>query len=644
MRAFGKHKFGGAALRWAGASSFALSLAVAGAASAQTIAAESDAIVITGVAKPIALEKIGNVVTVVSGEQLVQGGYNYVSDALRQVPGLAVSRTGPFGGQTQIRIRGAEGNHTLVLLDGVDVSPAGSGETDVSTLLSGDVERIEVLRGPQSGLYGSNALAGVVNVISARRIDGVDVGASAEYGSFGTYQLEGFGGVGNGKSYLSGGAVIHETNGFDSSAAGTPGAYYDGDDEADSNWTGTLRAGVEVSPNLRLDAFTRYVSKDSDLDGGFPVVQDTPAFARTTDAASAASATLSLLDNNWVTVGRVSKVNNTQEGRDPSSPFGTYGSKSDRTKYELKSSLSFGAAPFLSTITAFGEHKVEGYRDTHPFGPPVRLERELNGYGLEYRAEIGEQLYLSATGRHDNNDVFEDADTYGVSASWVVPNSGFRLHASYGTGATNPSFFEQFGFVPGVFNGNPLLTPEEARGYDAGVEYTFLDGKAQVDLTYFNADLKDEIKGFGLTSVNDTGTSERSGAEVYARFAPATFFDIVATYTYLEASDPDGTVEVRRPKNQASIDANYRFLEERASINVGVTYNGTRYDSDFSSFPTVKARMDSYTVARATLAYKLTPQVEVYGRVENAFDENYQEVLGYATPERAGYVGIRFRK
>src|SRR5262249_32782756 len=176
---------------------------------------ESDIVVVTGTTTPVQYEKIGNSLTVISQELIEDQGYSYVPDVLRQVPGVAVNRTGPFGGLTQVRIRGAEGNHTLVLLDGIDISSPDQGETDFSTLLSGDIERIEVLRGPQSGLYGSNALAGVVNMVTRREVNGHYFNASLEGGDMATFQLQANAGLGNGDDYASVGFHYLTTDGYD---------------------------------------------------------------------------------------------------------------------------------------------------------------------------------------------------------------------------------------------------------------------------------------------------------------------------------------------------------------------------------------------------------------------------------------------
>ena len=204
----------------------------------------------TGSATPVEYEKLGQTLSVISSELIEDQGYTYVPDVLRQGPGVAVNQAGGPGALTQVRTRGSEGNHTLVLLDGIDVSSPDQGETDFSTLLSGDLERIEVLRGPQSGLYGSNALAGVVNLISRRDIDGRYVGVSAEAGSFNTFQLQGNAGFGNGDDYGSIGFHALKSEGYDISpdttAQGVPTVGLGGkadDKEGNSIATVYLRGG-----------------------------------------------------------------------------------------------------------------------------------------------------------------------------------------------------------------------------------------------------------------------------------------------------------------------------------------------------------------------------------------------------------------
>lgn len=222
-----------------------------------------------------------------------------------------------------------------------------------------------------------------------------------------------------------------------------------------------------------------------------------------------------------------------------------------------------------------------------------------------------------------------------------------RFHASYGTGVTNPTFVEQFGFVPGTFVGNPNLRPEKAKGFDVGIEQRLLDDRLVLDVTCFNSTLEDEIISLFPSVENDVGESDREGVELSARFILGAV-SIGGSYTYLDAEDPDGTREVRRPRHQGSFDVSGKFgPEQRGSFSAGLIYNGRMLDSDFrnyfnNGFVTEKSPLESFTVVRAAASYRITDTLELFGRIENAFDEEHQQSISYATPGRAVYGGLRF--
>jgi vitamin B12 transporter len=660
----------------AGASLVAPAFAQEAGPSGQT----AEIIVVTGSAVPVEQEKIGSSLTIVSSEVIEEQGYSYVPDVLRQAPGLAVNQGGSPGSLTQVRIRGAEGNHTLVLIDGIDVSSADQGETDLSTLLSGDLDRIEVLRGPQSGLYGSNALAGVINLITRRSINGDYVNFDAEAGEQNTLGLLASAGFGNGDDYASTGFQYRTSDGYDVSpsttaqgvsAVGIGGV--PGDKEGNQIATLYLRGGKAFGDTFRVDGFARYLKKHTGLDGqafNDPIPGDSYDDASTADLKSylvAGSGTLSLLDGKWETIGSASFTRDERRGDATSFPFflpgvtptpaqlavtlDPNGADATRAKFALQSTYEFGVDGFVSYITGFAENKTETFKNPcDGFCSPdqrIKQSRELTGVGLQYRAEILNQLYVFATGRHDSNDKFDDADTYSVAASWVIPNTGTRAHASIGTGVTNPTFTEQFGFDPGSFVGNPNLVPEEATGWDAGIEQTLLDGRLVADLTYFKSTLENEIftafgppPNFLSTPQNRTTESDRSGLELSVRYEPTNDISLIGSWTNLDATEPAG-IEVRRPENQGGLDGTWRVNGGPLKLNLGVTYNGDQVDTDFGTF--LRTAQDPYTLVRAGIGYQLSDGIEVYGRVENVTDEDYEEVIGFRGSPRAAYIGIRFK-
>jgi vitamin B12 transporter len=633
----------------------ALSLSIAPAALAQARPAEPNnssegnahhtQFVVTGTATPVAYEKIGNTVSIIGSQAIEARGSAYLQDALREVPGVAVSQSGSFGAQTAVRIRGAEGNHVLVLVDGVEVSAIGTGEFDFSSLLASNIERVEVLRGPQSGLYGSNALAGVINVIT-KGGDAPTFDGAFEYGSFNSKLARGGITLGDRKTFVSASAIYRQTDGFSSGAIGT-------EDDGDRNLTLYLRGGASLTDWARLDANLRMVDKETETDGfdfsGGPLqglAVDDNSFTDSRDWSGGAALSLEPVDR-WETV-----LSGAYLTRDAENGFGTLASSGDdgyRRTLAARTIYGFDTPEFADaahSVTLFVEHEREGYRNTFPTDPSqaARQTRSLFSYGAEYRLDLFDSLFLRGAVRRDDNDDFADTTTFSLAGSWVLGST--RLHSSYGTGVTNPTFFEQFGFIPGSFEGNPDLTPEKARGFDIGIEQQLLDDRLLVDVTYFRSNLTDEIVDMFPSVENDLGKSRRHGVEVSARFHLAGL-DIGGSYTYLDAEDPDGTTEVRRPRHQASFDASGRFGPDgRGTFSAGVIYNGERFDNDFrdyfnNGFVADKSRLDAYTVVRAAASYRVTDQVELFGRIENAFDETYQETIGYATAGRGVYGGVR---
>jgi len=650
------------------AASFALAAAPALAQSGPT----DDTIVVTGTFTPLPARKLGQTITVISGDLIEDQGYTYVPDVLRRVPSVAVSQPGAPGALTQVRIRGAEANHTLVLIDGIDISSPDQGETDFSTLLTSDIARIEVLRGPQSGLYGSNALAGVVNLVSRTDIGQGYAAGSIEAGSFDTFDIEASAGIGNGDDYAAV-SVNHLTSeGYDISpdqtASGVPAVGIGGepgDREGNTITAINARGGLRLDETVRIAGVARYVTKDSDVDGqafGFPISGQTYDDASETSHEQltfGASAVLDPWEGAWETTLSTSHVDESRRSRLSDFPFllgppvpspadlvatPLYQTGSDSTRFRLGvvSTIRLGDDNLAHFITGFAEHEEETYVD-----PLISRDesRKLGAMGLQYRNEIAQQLYLSATIRHDANDQFQDADTYSLAAAWQIPGTGTRLHASYGTGVTAPTFIEQFGFIPSTFFGNPDLVPEESVGWDFGVEQAFFGDTLIVDLTYFEAGLENEIftdflPNFQTTPRNSTSDSDRSGWELSVSAMPMDGLSLHGAYSQLDATEPAG-IEIRRPKEQASLDASWDILGSPFQINLGVTHVGENIDTDFATF--LRAELAPYTLIRLGASWQVNDEFELYARVENLTDEDYQEVFGYNAAPQALHIGLRFR-
>ncbi|GLQ06875.1 TonB-dependent receptor [Sneathiella chinensis] len=613
----------------------------------------SDSIVVSASRTPIEAEKVGRAYTVLTAEDLEQTQTRYVSDALRRIPGVSVSRNGAFGGPVQVRLRGSEGNHVLVLIDGIEVSEPTQGEFDFGSMQAADIERIEVIRGPQSALWGSNATAGVINIITkGGKRNSFETHVNTEVGTDRTLMTNvGVRGGGNRYDYAVSGA-FRRTDGFNTSSFGS-------EEDGDRNLTLNARGSVDLTPTVQLDGSLRHVRRTSDTDDqdfAWPATPtnglaiDTDADTRTRDFFGSVGLTSSHFDDAFVHSLRFEGTSTRRRSQDL---YGLSGNEGTRYHGAYQATLSFDTPDVASarhSLTGSVEWERETFKNIFPLTPSQipSQSRTLYGFVTEYRGEFFENLFVTGAVRFDHNDSFDDAVTYSLSGAYVVPGTGTRFHSSVGTGVTNPTFLEQFGFDPSTFIGNPSLKPEENFGWDLGVEQKFLNDDLVVDVTYFQERLTDEIQSqydfmTGLSSpINLDGTSKRRGVEIAASAQVTDNLHLRAAYTYLNSKEPNGAEEVRRPRHSGSFGATYSFLENRASIFTDVAYNGEMQDLEFvGSTPRTRVTLDDYVLVTVGADYKVTDDVLLYGRIENMLDDQYQEIYSFNGQGLTAFVGVK---
>ena len=593
--------------------------------------------------------KLGASVTSIESVDLELRQTRVVSDILRDVPGIAVSRQGGVGALTQVRMRGAEANHTLVLIDGMEVADPFQGEFDFSTLIADDVARIEVLRGQQGALYGSDAIGGVIHYITASGAEAPGARGRVEYGSFDSWDA-------SVRVANVAGPVDFALSAGYQSTGGTPTSRFGTRDLAAQNTALSGRFVVTLADDFRIRAIGRYSLTDADTNGqdfNFPpgptygFVIDTNESAETTGAYGLVSAELDLLDGAWTHALTLQGVDASRDGFDSGSK--TSGDDGSRLKASYVTSFKFGSDAFAQTITGAADYERERFQNTSPFLTAAQSQqREIENVGLvaQYGAVINQVFGLDLAVRHDDNDLFDDATTWRAQASYLLP-SDTRLHAAFGAGIKNPGIFELFGFDPATFTGNPDLKPEKSEGWEAGVEQTFLDGAARIDVTYFDSTLTEEIytvfgstPPFFSTPANRTTESTQKGVEASGQILLGKSWRAFATYTWLDAQE-NGVVEVRRPENSGSVNLSYRAPGDAFGAFVTVRYNGEQYDNNFTLTGGPRALLSQYTLVNVGGDVRLGKLFDVYVRVENALDEEYEDVYTYRTPDRAAYVGVR---
>ncbi|HRO10196.1 TonB-dependent siderophore receptor [Amaricoccus sp.] len=632
----------------------------AGAAAAQEWTGaplELDPIIVSGGLTPVPAEEFGRAVSVVTAEDLARSQATYVADALRALPGVSVTRTGGAGGLTQVRLRGAEVNHTVVLIDGVEASAPENGEFDFGGLLTADIARIEVLRGPQSAIYGSNAIGGVISITTREaETAGTSHAASAEVGTDGT--VGGLLAVRRltDRANLSLSLAARDVAGFD--VSDTPG----GEDDGDNNVTINARASFALTDALGVGGTLRYVDRTSAYDDfifGAPsrdeLVADADLERRRIEVFGSAFATLDALGGRMANELSLTHADMDDEDRRDGVRDADTTSRRTALRYLGTVALDAGTVEAATQTVSFGVERIEeSFRNNDAglvFDPSQMDEqsRELTGLIGQYRGVFLDALSVQANLRHDFNDGFADVTTWSLAGSWALPNDTTRLHASYGTGSQNPTLFEQFGYIPQSWVGNPDLKPESSRGWDAGVEQGFLAGRAVIDVAYFQDRLKDEINAtydFATgesTPYNEDGTSERQGVEIAGTFQATDALTLGLAYTWLDAQDPDGGQEVRRPGQEIALNLDYALPDDRTVLHLDARRVIDNVDYDFTApaFGTERVALDDYTLVNLAAEHRLTDTVTLTGRIENLLDADYQELDGYATPGVTAFLGLR---
>ena len=617
--------------------------ALAAPAYGQTVRTLPD-VVVSASAAPLPSDQVGSAVTVIEREAIQRKQARFVSDLLREVPGVALSRSGPVGSITQVRIRGAEANQTLVLIDGVEVNdPSGASEFDLSTLLADDVERIEILRGPQSALYGSDAIGGVINIITVKGKGAPRVAARAEGGSFNTASAAaGVSGGGDAFDYALNVAGFR-TAGVSSAPKSQGNTERDGYE----NLTASAKIGWRPTEILEFEAFGRIMDSSVESDpqpavAGPIVVVDGDTITTSDQAIGRIQAKATLLDGAWE---QIVSLGHAQDDQDTfENGVRSFTANGDKTRLTTQTNLFFETPGFASAthgVTLMAEREYEA-QETRSLSGDSNLDIVNHGFVGEYRLGLWDRLFLSFSGRYDDSDIFEDATTVRATAAYNHVETGTRLHGSYGEGVKNPTLFELFGFGPN-FVPNPALKPERSEGWDFGVEQSLFGGKAIVDVTYFENAITDLIQGAGNTSVNLGGTSNIRGVELSAAVQLFENTAIQGQFTYMQGEDAAGDTLLRRPNVLASLNLSHRFLDDKASVDLGVDYHGSQEDLAFSNFfaNADRVTLDDYTLVNVGAAFAVTDGVEVFGRIENLLDEQYEDVFGFANPGIGAFIGVR---
>ena len=601
-----------------------------------------DDIVVSATARPTDAARVGSSVTVITAEDLRRTQRRTLTEALAAVPGLNIVQTGGPGGQTSVFMRGTNSNHVKVLIDGIEVNDPSTPNRafDFGQLLTlDDIERIEVLRGPQSGLYGANAFGGVISVTTRRGEGPPSVRAQVEGGSHGTF---------NQSAALSGGdeRFDYAFNVGHYRADHTPSVPDDlvapGQKVATNaydNWSWSSRLGVALGDTLRIDWTGRHI--DARFEGvhddwGVPTPHRSRQDYRQT--FTRAQATWDPLDGRFVQRFGAAYTRQDRAYRAPDGS-GVLGAPSDslgeRTRLDWRGDLVVGPDHTLVVGVQHDDERLET--------ASLTASNASTGAFAELQSAFGDRFFLTANLRYDRDESFGGHATWRIAPAYVVPGTGTRLKASYGTAFKAPTLSELFvDYRPGFnFHGNPDLKPEENRGFDIGFEQPLWGGRADIGATYFHNDLTNLIVGGAETYFN-VGKAVTQGFETFARVQATPELHLRADYTFTLAEDEDTGLELlRRPRHKASLAATWTPVEKLTLTGTAIYLSG--WIDGNRDFSVARMRADGAVIVNLAAEYDATEHVSVFGRVDNLFDEDFENPVGFLTPGLSAFGGLRVR-
>jgi vitamin B12 transporter len=573
----------------------------------------------------IDINKVGSTVEVIDRAELEKHGQTHLKDYLERLPGVSFAQSGPPGSATTIRVRGAAGQYVKVLIDGMDITDLAAPQAAPSLehLLVDDIERIELLMGPQSTLYGSEAVAGVVSITTRRAARGLSVRAHAEGGTYRTRSGGTTVAYGGQRGAVTFSAQGISTDGFSAAEENT------GNTERDGYRNVTLSGSghYELSDTLKVFFAARSTNAKIELDSfsfAPPFLPIDALGERSTFALRAArsGAEWSLFDGRLVNTFAVQRVTIEREN------FGSFPAlyESDRTKYEYK-----GVARFSSVVSmVVGADHDRTAVDTSLLADTARAT--TTGLFGQFLIEPIKNLNFTAGARRDDHSIFGSYDTFRLTAAYYMPQTGTKFRASYGTAFRSPSLFELFD--PSF--GNVGLAPEESVGWDAGVDQTFSNGDYKFSFTYFSLDIDNLIQfTFPAGYANLPGQSERRGFVISSQAKLAPWLSASASYTRTDAEDENGNRLVRVPRHMVTLGVDVKPIER---LTLTTTAQIVRDTIDSNNFV-----LDDYVLLNARLAYDVSERLTLFVRGTNLLNQEYQTVRGYGTSDLAVYAGLQMK-
>jgi len=619
--------------------------------------AELPEMVVTATKTERSIREVGSSVTLITEEEIERRGKVEVSEILRGTPGLAISGSRAAGRRVDAYLRGANPSHTVVFVDGVPVNSTTSGAFDFTDLELLNIESIEVLRGPQSTLYGSTAIGGVISITTKKGEGPFHGDLSAEYGSFNTHREVFRASGGNDEADFSVGIANTMSDGINIAEGSkhedltglthpdrtTPAAYL-GEDDAYEAQTGSTRVGFNVLEDGRLDFTLRWIEalqegddspiNPADLWASYDFLIDDPTFEREQNSQTLSLVGSKPLTERWEPSLRFAFRLDEMETRSDRNPDVNEEADSQTFNAELQNDVTVTDSDQVTFGIEYESEQadIEGNYDKSTCAYGLYLQNQLT---------LLDALHLVAGVRYDDHSTAGDETTYRFTAAYLLDEFGTKLHGSVGTGFRTPTLNSLF-YTSMMGQGNPDLKPEKSLGFDIGIEQRFFEDRIVADVTYFKNEVEDLIDWApvgGVWMPSNVGMAEIKGVESSVRAEVMDRLALRAAYTYMNTEDRDEDRPLRRrPRHTVAVGAALDPTDKLA-----VDLNATIVRSRIDTVGGARRDMDNFYRVDLTTSYEILDSLQAQLRIENLTDYDYEESMGYQSPGIGVYGGLTWR-
>jgi vitamin B12 transporter len=562
-------------------------------------------------------EQVSASFSVITEEEIKAKQIYNLSEILTNVPGFCRAQVGSIGHVSSLFIRGAESDHNLVLLNGIPINDPASSYFDFSSISLDDIERIEIVRGPQSTLYGSDALGGVINLITKRGERGAKFNLNFAGGSDSTYKGSFSFSAGNdfGKIYLNTSHFRTQGN-------------FENDDYKSTTFS--FRGEIKIKGDSNFEFFARHTKTELGIPFSAPQV---PSFSRrqnTEETIIGIPISFSFLPS-WNLKLNLSYFKRDYKFKDPASFWNYYHTKSNTLRLDFQSDFSYSTGLF----TVGGEWKDFFVTNEDNFGVSIDNKKtEMRALFMQNRLHIANTFFWTAGIRLDSHNEFGVHYSPRITGAFLIKNT--KLKASWGSGFRAPRPNELYSFW-----GNKDLKPEVSTSWEIGIEQNLFDSRLLISFTHFSSKIKDLIV-YDLASwkLQNLAQTKLQGQEITFYFIPHRNFTLRAGYTRLIAKDKKTNEDLlRRPKNTYNLDVSFKPIE-KFNINFHLTYIGKRKDLDEITFMTVDN--PAYNLVDFSIKWQLNNNFNLFSKISNLFNKKYEEVYGYPSPDRGIYFGMEY--